>query len=104
MEVLDFVVVDGADAAPDPPHAVRASPTPRATPIARNLELITFGLLPSEAARSGPATVRQKRRGVALAVRKHHQPLTVRPATRSRRLETPCQQVHRGLTGTVCGC
>lgn len=60
VDVLDFAVVDGADAAPDPPHAVTTSPTPRATPIAQNLEPIPLGLLPRERARSGPATVWQE--------------------------------------------
>jgi hypothetical protein len=64
VDGLDCAVVGGVDAAPDPPHAVTASPTPIATPIAQNLELIRLGLLPSERTRSGPATVWQKRRSV----------------------------------------
>ena len=40
VDVLDFVVADGADAAPDPLHAFRVSPTPTATPIAQNPDLL----------------------------------------------------------------
>jgi hypothetical protein len=44
LDALDLTVVGGADAAPGPPHAVGAMPTPTATPIAQSLELIVLGL------------------------------------------------------------